>query len=89
MDTLLNQDPWRPWEDQTTSQLIARSAAATDRAERLKIFEELDSYHHRAAPWIFLFQKIDSYATSRRIKLRTAPTELFRVYYDVTWAEEG
>lgn len=89
VDTLLNQDPWRPWEDQTTTQLIARSAAATDRAERLRIFEELDNYLHRAAPWIFLFQKIDSYATSRRIKLQTAPTELFRVYYDVTWAEEG
>lgn len=84
---LLRRDPFRPWDD-------ARFNQGYDAAEklagpyRLAAYVELDRYLHRAAPWIFLFQKVDSYASVRRILLKTSPTEIFRVAEDVTLVPE-
>lgn len=79
---LLGKSPASSWRDERTLTALGEAAKASG-YKRLLIFKELDEYLHQAAPWIFLFQKVDSYASSRAVALTTAPNELFRIYYDV------
>ena len=79
---LLVDEPFKPWENPAFAHEFAAAQSRSGEA-RLAAFRAMDVRLHEDAPWIFLFQKIDSYAALRRVDLTTAPTEIFRVFNDV------
>jgi peptide/nickel transport system substrate-binding protein len=53
---------------------------------RDQLFGRLNRRLRTLAPWIFLYQGVDNYATARGLKLRTHPNQNLRVYYDLVRA---
>ncbi len=85
---LLRRDPFRPWNDERFNRMFDEAEAGFGLA-RLGAFTVIDDYLHDSAPWIFLFQKVDSYAAAKSVVLKTSPTEIFRVADDVRLSPEA
>ncbi len=62
---------------------LLRRAFQLSGPERYRLYARIQDRLRRAAPWIFLFQGVDNYASSRDVMLSITPSETFRVFYDL------
>lgn len=68
---------------------LSRLLRETDTAVgpvRDRLFAQANRRVHAFAPWIFLYQGVDNYATTRALSLTTHPDESLRIFYDLKLA---
>lgn len=62
---------------------LLKDAGRAAGARRMELFARANRRVQSFAPWIFLYEGVDNYATGRSLVLFTHPDESFRVFYDL------
>ncbi len=62
---------------------LLRRAFELSGPRRYRLYARIQDRLRRASPWIFLFQGVDNYASSRDVMLSVTPSDTFRVFYDL------
>jgi len=71
---------WTYYLNPTIDKLAAQAAAITDRAQRQKLYDQINVMHHDDAPMIFLFRTPSLTATSSKVQgFQVLPTGNYRL----------
>lgn len=71
---------WTYYQNPTVDKLAAQAAGITDRAQRQKLYDQINAIHHDLAPMIFLNHRPSVTASSAKVQgFKVLPTGNYRI----------